>query len=134
MSEGCGVRHHRTRNCLYKNTYRVVFGMFKNLKKIGKESSRRENMESILYLVIPCYNEQEVLKETARQLEEKLGRMICAGLVSEESKVVFVNDGSKDQTWKLIEELHRNNPMFTGIHCKGSAGISIFKGSHGGKL
>lgn len=72
-------------------------------------------MESILYLVIPCYNEQEVLKETARQLEEKLERMICAGLVSEESKVVFVNDGSKDQTWELIEELHRNNPMFTGI-------------------
>lgn len=72
-------------------------------------------MESILYLVIPCYNEQEVLRETARQLEEKLGRMTCAGLVSEESKVVFVNDGSKDQTWELIEELHRDNPMFTGI-------------------
>lgn len=72
-------------------------------------------MESILYLVIPCYNEQEVLRETARHLEEKLGRMIGAGLVSEESKVVFVNDGSKDQTWELIEELHRENPMFTGI-------------------
>lgn len=72
-------------------------------------------MESILYLVIPCYNEQEVLRETARQLEEKLRRMIGAGLVSEESKVVFVNDGSKDQTWELIEELHRDNPMFTGI-------------------
>ncbi len=72
-------------------------------------------MESILYLVIPCYNEQEVLKETARQLEEKLGRMICAGLVSGESRVVFVNDGSKDRTWELIEELHRDNPVFTGI-------------------
>lgn len=84
-------------------------------KKLEKESSEGKNMESILYLVIPCYNEQEVLKETARQLEGKLGRMICAGLISGESRVVFVNDGSKDQTWELIEELHRDNPMFTGI-------------------
>lgn len=55
-------------------------------------------MAVILYLVIPCYNEQEVLRETTKRLHDKLGRMKMAGLITEESRVVYVNDGSRDAT------------------------------------
>ena len=58
-----------------------------------------------LYLVIPCYNEQEVLPETERRLTEKLSMMIQFGLVSEKSRMVFVDDGSKDKTWTLIKQM-----------------------------
>ena len=68
-----------------------------------------------LYLVIPCYNEQEVLPETAKRLEEKLSSLIACGKISPESRAVFVNDGSKDGTWELIEQLHSQNPLFLGI-------------------
>lgn len=68
-----------------------------------------------LYLVIPCYNEQEVLPETAARLTEKLTAMIQRGKISPESRMVFVDDGSKDRTWALIEELHRSNSLADGI-------------------
>ncbi len=69
----------------------------------------------ILYLVIPCYNEQEVLPETARRLEAKLGGMIESGTVSPQSRVLFVDDGSRDATWELISRLHEKNPLFSGL-------------------
>ena len=68
-----------------------------------------------LYLVIPCYNEEEVLPETAKRLEEKLRALIDGGKISPDSRAVFVNDGSRDGTWELIEKLHRENPLFLGI-------------------
>lgn len=71
-------------------------------------------MNDILYLVIPCYNEQEVLPETARRLTAKLGGMIEQGTVSPKSKVLFVDDGSRDATWALIADLHKRNPLFPG--------------------
>ena len=52
-----------------------------------------------LYVVIPCYNEEEVLPETARRMGEKLTALTEAGTLSPDSRVVFVNDGSKDRTW-----------------------------------
>lgn len=55
----------------------------------------------ILYLVIPCYNEEAVLHETARQLMKKMKAMIERNMISEESKIMFVNDGSKDKTWDI---------------------------------
>ena len=55
-------------------------------------------MADILYIVVPCYNEEEVLPETARRLGEKLSRLVTAGRISEKSRVLFVNDGSKDHT------------------------------------
>ena len=63
-----------------------------------------------LYVVIPCYNEEEVLNETAKRLEVKMNSMIEEDLISPESRVVLVNDGSKDKPWEIIEELHDNNP------------------------
>lgn len=72
-------------------------------------------MNDILYLVVPCYNEEPVLPETVRELTKKLNSMIQSGLVSPESRMVFVNDGSKDRTWELIEEYHESNPLVSGI-------------------
>lgn len=76
----------------------------------------------ILYLVIPCYNEEEVLHETAKQLTLKLSGMIERELISPESRMVFVNDGSKDQTWPIIQELHEQNPLVLGINLSRNKG------------
>ena len=69
----------------------------------------------VLYLVIPCYNEEEVLPETTKRLEKKLGDLIKKKVISEKSKVMYVNDGSKDKTWELIKNINKDNTMFTGI-------------------
>lgn len=69
----------------------------------------------VLYMVIPCYNEEEVLPETTKRLEKKLGDLIKKKVISEKSKVMYVNDGSKDKTWELIKKINKDNPMFTGI-------------------
>ena len=69
----------------------------------------------VLYMVIPCYNEEEVLPETTKRLEKKLGDLIKKKVISEKSKVMYVNDGSKDKTWELIKNINKDNPMFTGI-------------------
>ena len=66
-------------------------------------------------MVIPCYNEQEVLPETSRQLKEILYDLMDRGKISRESRVLFVNDGSKDETWKIIEDLHAQDPLFLGL-------------------
>ena len=68
-----------------------------------------------LYLVIPCYNEEEVLPETSKQLRAKMETLMAAGKISKESRIVFVNYGSKDRTWEIIESLHKENPLFQGI-------------------
>ena len=73
-------------------------------------------MKKIIWLVIPCYNEQEVLPETSRQLEEIMRGLIKKDKISDQSKIAFVNDGSKDNTWNIITDLHEKNPMFTGIN------------------
>ncbi len=76
----------------------------------------------VLYLVIPCYNEEEVLPETSKRLTAKLGAMIERGLISQDSKIVFVNDGSKDHTWQLIRQYHEENPMIQGINLSRNKG------------
>lgn len=68
-----------------------------------------------LFLVIPCYNEEEVLPETARRLSEKLDELTAAGRISPESRIVFVNDGSRDRTWEIICRLHDQDKRFRGI-------------------
>lgn len=69
----------------------------------------------ILYVVVPCYNEAEVLSETASQLQIKLTAMMKVRTVSSKSRILFVNDGSKDKTWTLIKQLNHTNRVFTGI-------------------
>ena len=72
-------------------------------------------MKDVLYIVVPCYNEEEVLPETARRLKSKIESLVRAGKISEKSRVMFVNDGSKDRTWEMIQELHRSDPVFSGV-------------------
>ncbi len=71
--------------------------------------------ENTLYIVVPCYNEEEVLPETSRRLRDKLTALIGAGKISERSRVLFVNDGSKDRTWELISGLHAADSLFSGV-------------------
>ena len=81
------------------------------------------NNPEILYMVVPCYNEQEVLRETAAQLKTKYNELMSAGLISKDSRVVFVNDGSKDTTWSIIKELHAADPqLFSGIDLAHNSG------------
>lgn len=68
-----------------------------------------------LYIVVPCYNEEAVLHETTKRLTDKLNRMVEAGLAAQDSRIMYVNDGSKDRTWEIIEELHRENPYVLGV-------------------
>ena len=68
-----------------------------------------------LYLVIPCYNEEDVLPETSKQLLCKINSLIEQKRINSKSRIVFVDDGSKDRTWEIISELHKNNPLFQGI-------------------
>lgn len=67
-----------------------------------------------LYVVVPCYNEEAVLPETTRRLGEKLHAMMAAGSISADSCVLFVDDGSRDRTWELIEQAHAQDELFTG--------------------
>ncbi|MFR6663395.1 MAG: glycosyltransferase family 2 protein [Gemmiger sp.] len=69
----------------------------------------------ILYIVIPCYNEQEVLPITAPMFLQKLTDLTAAGKISPDSRVLFVNDGSKDRTWEIINELAASDEHYVGI-------------------
>ena len=69
----------------------------------------------VLYIVIPCYNEEAVLPITAPQFLEKLNCLIEKEMISEDSRILFVNDGSKDETWNIIKSLARQDRHFMGI-------------------
>ena len=71
--------------------------------------------DNILYIVVPCYNEEEVLPDSSKELKGILEKLIEEDKISSKSKILFVNDGSKDRTWQLIEELHNESKYFTGI-------------------
>jgi glycosyltransferase involved in cell wall biosynthesis len=68
-----------------------------------------------LGIVIPCYNEEEGLSETTKRLQVLLDEMIASGEIAKESFVCYVDDGSKDATWKLIESFQKESPLFKGI-------------------
>ncbi len=68
-----------------------------------------------LYIVIPCYNEEEVLQETSRRLKEKMQSLEQAGRITPDSHIVFVDDGSKDRTWEIISRLHQEDPLYSGV-------------------
>lgn len=79
-------------------------------------------MRNKLYMVIPCYNEQEVLPETSKRLKEKLSTLVKAGKIDPESRIIFVNDGSKDRTWEIIRRLHEEDPIFGGVNLSRNRG------------
>ena len=69
----------------------------------------------VLYIVVPCYNEEEVLPETSRRLVDKMDSLMKKGLITPDSRVLLVNDGSRDRTWEMICQLHKENPLFEGV-------------------
>ena len=69
----------------------------------------------ILYIVVPCFNEEEVLEETTRQLKIKMETLIREKKIHDDSRVMYVNDGSKDKTWEIIKKIHNKEKLFTGI-------------------
>ena len=73
------------------------------------------NNKSVVYFVIPCYNEEEVLPETVKRLSEKINELIDNGLASEKSRALFVDDGSKDKTWEMIVQYSRDNKYIGGV-------------------
>lgn len=87
-----------------------------------KDVTRRGLMRNKLYMVIPCYNEQEVLPETSKRLKEKLSTLVKAGKIDPESRIIFVNDGSKDRTWEIIRRLHEEDPVFGGVNLSRNRG------------
>ena len=72
-------------------------------------------MNPILYIVIPCYNEEEVLPVTFGMFRDEIRDLIAKGKISSESRILFVDDGSKDSTWQIISSLAIEDPVFTGI-------------------
>ncbi len=79
-------------------------------------------MADKLYIVVPCYKEQEVLPETARRLKQKMQALLEAGAIAAGSRVLFVNDGSTDDTWAIIERLHGEDPLFSGVNLSRNRG------------
>ncbi|MBQ6349199.1 MAG: glycosyltransferase family 2 protein [Clostridia bacterium] len=75
-----------------------------------------------LFIVIPCYNEQEALPITAKRLVELTDDMLAKGLIDPQSRIVLVDDGSKDDTWKVISGLHEADPRFEGVKLAHNAG------------
>lgn len=72
-------------------------------------------MQPVLYIVIPCYNEEKVLPITAPMFLKKIQDLSAAGKISQGSRVLFVNDGSKDNTWNIIKDLSKADPHYIGI-------------------
>ena len=79
-------------------------------------------MNKILYIVIPCFNEEEALPRTAKQLKEKFDKLFKEQKISYMSRIVFVNDGSRDNTWEIIKKLNKENEIFSGINLSSNTG------------
>ena len=77
---------------------------------------------NVLCIVVPCYKEEEVLPETSKRLKMKLENLISSNKISSKSKILFVNDGSKDKTWTIIQNLHENDKMFSGVNLSRNRG------------
>lgn len=86
------------------------------------ETDGGERQIPILYLVVPCYNEEEVIEKSAQVLGDKIQRLIRAGQIAAGSKVMFVNDGSKDDTLRLLHRIAAQDTMFSVISLAGNYG------------
>ena len=79
-------------------------------------------MNDTLYIVVPCYNEEEVLPETSKRLKAKVEALKGAGKIGPDSRILFVNDGSRDRTWEMISDLHKADPVFSGVNLSRNRG------------
>lgn len=78
--------------------------------------------KNILYIVVPCYKEEEVLPETSKRLKEKILTLIDRKKISDKSRIMFVNDGSTDKTWEIIKKLHEKDGIFSGVNLSRNKG------------
>ena len=81
----------------------------------GQSGNGVKRLDNVLYVVIPCYNEEEVLPVTTPIFKSKLTSLIEKRLIAESSRILFVNDGSKDQTWEILCEICATDQVFTAI-------------------
>ena len=72
-------------------------------------------MADILYIVVPCYNEEKVIEETTRQLSAKINNLIDQEKIDKASRILYVDDGSKDKTWHIVCDIFERNELVTGI-------------------
>lgn len=82
---------------------------------MNEQMKKNETAKPILWIVIPCYNEKDVLPITAPMFLDELKKMIGDNKISEKSRILFVNDGSKDSTWEIISDLAKQNEHYIGI-------------------
>lgn len=78
--------------------------------------------KNVLGIVCPCYNEEEVLRDSNNKLQSLIKEMSKEGLISKESFIVYVNDGSNDNTWEIIKELYKNNKNVCGLNFASNRG------------
>ncbi len=85
--------------------------------RVWKDVTRMDcsRQKGILYIVIPCFNEEEALVSSSLKLLDKLHQLVRSGMISNQSKIVFVDDGSADKTWEIIQELYNNNEEIIGL-------------------
>ena len=93
------------------------------------EEKYNMRQKPVLYIIIPCYNEEAVLPVTAPLFLQKLQEMIQLSLIQEESRILFVNDGSRDRTWKIISELSKEDPHYMGISQSRNRGHQYLEGN-----
>ena len=84
--------------------------------------NNNNNSNNTLYIVVPCYNEEEVLPETSERLSLKLNELIRSKRISNKSRVFYVDDGSVDKTWTIIKNLHESNAYFSGLKLSRNCG------------
>ena len=82
-------------------------------------------MSPILYVVIPCYNEEKVLEETTSRLTVKLDQLTADGIIAADSRILYVDDCSRDSTWTLIQSLHERHPRIAAIRLSHNRGQQI---------
>ncbi len=85
-------------------------------------SEMADSRNAVLYIVVPCYNECEVFPQTAKALTELMEKMCSEGKISEKSRILFVDDGSRDNTWELISGEYDVNPRICGLKLAGNVG------------
>ena len=79
-------------------------------------------MDNTLYIIVPCYNEEDALPLTAPVLLEKLGALTESGLAGQESRILLVDDGSGDRTWEIIKALHEGDKRFAALRLSRNRG------------
>jgi len=111
------IHHFITADWQIQDESGKMFAIIDSIVYTGDNSTGREGrkLKPTLYLVVPCYNEEEVLSETAKRLAAKMSALAERGEISGDGKIVFVDDGSRDGTWELIERLCEGDGVFAGV-------------------